>query len=160
MRYVTGDDQSDGSCPFCLTREQARKAPGLIVRAGELAYVTLNLYPYNNGHLMILPYRHVADLTELRGEEANELMALLTESRAALEAVLAPDGFNIGMNIGDAAGAGIPAHLHFHVVPRWAGDTNFMPVVGDTKVLPETLQQTKERLLNGWEQLGHGPRPG
>lgn len=151
MSYVTGDDQSAESCPFCLKHDRISDTPGLIVKSGELAYVTLNLYPYNNGHLMILPYRHIGDLTKLRTEEANELMTLLTESQAALEATLAPEGFNIGMNIGEAAGAGIPAHLHFHIVPRWAGDTNFMPVIGDTKVLPETLKQTKERLLSSWE---------
>ena len=156
MTYLTDHEQADGVCPFCLERAAAQALPGLIVRAGKLAYVTLNLYPYNNGHLMILPYRHVADLTDLSEQEANELMALTIESRRALGDALAPDGLNVGMNLGAAAGAGIPRHLHYHIVPRWSGDTNFMPVLGDTKVLPESLEQTKARLLAAWPADGRG----
>ena len=150
MAYLTDDEREAAGCPFCVAHEVARELPGLIVRATDLAYVTLNLYPYNNGHLLILPYRHVADLTELSPDEAGALMAELTEARRALQAALSPVGFNIGMNLGEAAGAGIPGHVHLHIVPRWAGDTNFMPVVADTKVMSETLEQTKQRLLAVW----------
>lgn len=151
MAYVTKGNRDDAECPFCTRPVDAAKLPGLIVHAGHQAYVTLNLYPYNNGHLLILPYRHVADLNELEPDEANELVALLIESRAVLQRELTPDGYNIGMNLGTAAGAGIPQHVHFHIVPRWDGDTNFMPVTGDVKVLPETLLQTHDRLVTAWE---------
>ena len=150
MAYITDEHRDDGECPFCVTPEQAADLPGLIVQAGRLAYVTLNLYPYNNGHVLALPYRHAADLDELHEDEAGELMALVTQARVALQRAFAPDGYNVGMNLGSAAGAGIPGHLHFHVVPRWAGDTNFMPVTGDVKVMPETLDQTKRRLVDAW----------
>ena len=150
MAYITDERRDDGECPFCVTAEQATDLPGLIVHAGTLSYVTLNLYPYNNGHVLALPYRHAADLDELHENEAGELMALVTQARVALQRAFAPDGYNVGMNLGSAAGAGIPGHLHFHVVPRWAGDTNFMPVTGDVKVMPETLDQTKRRLVDAW----------
>ena len=128
----------------------AAKNPGIIVKAGKLSYATLNLYPYNNGHLMVLPYRHVDDIAGLAPEESSDLMILVTQAREALGTALNPDGFNVGMNLGRAAGAGIPSHLHFHIVPRWNGDTNFMPVTADTKVLPETLEETKRRLITAW----------
>ena len=150
MEYIAEGERADSSCPFCVDRATAAALPGLIVHAGSLAYVTLNLYPYNNGHLLILPYGHVADLTDLKHGESVELMSLLIESRRVLQTALRPEGFNIGMNIGGSAGAGIPEHLHFHVVPRWGGDTNFMPVVGDTKVLPESLEATKARIVEAW----------
>ena len=155
MAFLEKDDKGVGGCPFCTTREAARELPGLIVRAGLHAYVILNLFPYNNGHLLVLPFRHVADITDLTADEANELMALLIESRAVLGEVLKTEAFNVGMNLGSAAGAGIPGHLHFHLVPRWAGDTNFMTVTSDTKVLPETLDQTKLRLAEAWRR--HSP---
>ena len=150
MAYVRGEQRDDGACPFCVPVEQAGELPELIVHAGRLAYVTLNLYPYNNGHVLVLPYRHAADLDELQPDEANELMSLVVQARVALQEAFAPDGYNVGMNLGGAAGAGIPGHLHFHVVPRWAGDTNFMPVTGDVKVMPETLDQTKQRVVDAW----------
>ena len=151
MTYVTEGSRNTSECPFCTQAVHAAKLPDLIVRAGHQAYVTLNLYPYNNGHLLVLPYRHVADLNELETDESNELMSLLTESRTVLQQEFMPDGYNIGMNLGTAAGAGIPGHIHFHIVPRWDGDTNFMPVTGDVKVLPETLVQTHDRLVAAWE---------
>ena len=151
MTYVTEGSRTKSECPFCTQAVHAAKLPGLIVRAGHQAYVTLNLHPYNNGHLLIIPSRHVADLDELETDEANELISLLTESRTVLEQEFTPDGYNIGMNLGTAAGAGIPGHVHFHIVPRWNGDTNFMPVTGDVKVLPETLGQTHDRLVTAWK---------
>lgn len=151
MAYVEETDREDGVCPFCITLDKAADLPDLLVQARDLSYVSLNLYPYNNGHLLVLPYRHVSDLVQLTKDEATEIMALLVEARTVLEDALSPDGYNIGMNLGSAAGAGIPGHIHFHVVPRWDGDTNFMPVTGDVKVLPETLQQTRERLITAWK---------
>ncbi|MDE2869781.1 MAG: HIT domain-containing protein [Chloroflexota bacterium] len=150
MAYVRGEKRHGGDCPFCVTAAQAGDLPELIVHAGRLGYVTLNLYPYNNGHVLVLPYRHVADLDDLEPDEAGALMSLVVQARVALQQAFSPDGYNVGMNLGSAAGAGIPSHLHFHVVPRWAGDTNFMPVTGDVKVMPETLDQTKLRLMEAW----------
>ena len=153
MGYVAEGKRAGSSCPFCLERSTGVALPGLVVHAGNLAYVTLNLYPYNNGHLMILPYRHVCDLTNLTTDESVELMSLLIDSQRMLHIGLCPEGINIGMNIGEAAGAGIPEHLHFHVVPRWSGDTNFMPVINDTKVLPESLEATKARIVHAWSAV-------
>ena len=150
LEYVAAAADRTSDCPFCTDRTTAAGHPELVVKAGRLTYAVLNLYPYNNGHLMILPYRHVADIVDLSRDEAAELMHLLTQGRKALGAALGPDAFNVGMNLGRAAGAGIPAHLHFHLVPRWDGDTSFMAVTADTKVLPESLEQTKRRLIEAW----------
>ena len=147
MAYVEEIDREDGVCPFCITLDRAADLPGILVQARDLSYVSLNLYPYNNGHLLVLPDRQGSDLVQLTKDEATEIMELLVEARTILEDALSPDGYNIGMNLGSAAGAGIPGHIHFHVVPRWDGDTNFMPVTGDVKVLPETLKQTRERII-------------
>ena len=117
-----------------------------IVYRAERTFVILNLYPYNNGHLLVAPYAHTGDLASLEPEIAAELMHTTQRSVGALSRVYHPDAFNVGMNLGKTAGAGVPDHLHVHVVPRWNGDTNFMPVLADTKVLPETLDQTYERL--------------
>ncbi|HEY7063587.1 MAG TPA: HIT domain-containing protein [Chloroflexota bacterium] len=125
----------------------ARDRANLILYRGERAYVLMNLYPYNSGHLMIVPYAHGGDLAALPDATGDELFALTRRAVAALGAEYWPDGYNVGMNLGQSAGAGVPDHLHVHVVPRWNGDTNFMPVVGETKVLPESLEQTYERLL-------------
>ena len=149
MEYIERDKDGD-DCPFCVTREEAEKLPGLIVAAGEQAYVILNLYPYNGGHLIVNPYRHVADVPEITPEEFANITSLLQDAVRALRGAMNPTGFNVGMNLGNAGGAGIPEHLHFHVVPRWDGDANFMPVVGETKVMPESLEQTKARLVEAW----------
>ena len=119
---------------------------GLVVHRGELAYAVLNLYPYSPGHLMVCPYRHVADYTETTDEEAAEIAALTKRAMTVIRAVSGAGGFNIGMNQGHIAGAGIAAHLHQHVVPRWPGDQNFMPIIGRTKTLPELLADTRELL--------------
>ena len=135
-------------CIFCRYPAQgpAHDRTNLLLLRGAQCFVILNRYPYNSAHLMIVPYRHLHDLTRLSAEECAEMMALLQRMVAALDAEYHPQGFNVGMNLGEAAGAGIADHLHMHVVPRWAGDTNFMPVVGQTKVLPEALEQTHDRL--------------
>jgi ATP adenylyltransferase len=135
-------------CIFCekarLPVERDRES--LVVLRGERNFVILNLYPYNSAHLMVVPYSHTADLPGLDGETAGEMMALAQRMVRAIGEEYGPEGFNLGMNLGRVAGAGVADHLHLHVVPRWAGDTNFMPVVGSTKVMPELLERTWERL--------------
>ena len=128
-------------------------ADGLIVARGTLVFAVLNLYPYNGGHLLICPYRHVADYTELDLAETAELAGFTKAAMTALRTVSGAHGFNIGMNMGGAAGAGIAAHLHQHVVPRWGGDANFMPVVARTKVLPQLLADTRDQVAAAWPDL-------
>ena len=151
MAYIKGEGKPAGAddCPFCRAPALSDE-DGLILARGELVYAVLNLYPYNSGHLMTVPYRHVADYTELTTAECAELAAFTQRAMAAVRAVSAAQGFNIGMNQGTVAGAGIAAHLHQHVVPRWGGDTNFMPVVGHTKVLPQLLADTRRLLATAW----------
>jgi ATP adenylyltransferase len=150
MAYIKGEGTgaSDG-CPFDRIPKLS-DADGLIVARGSLVYAVLNLYPYNAGHLMIVPYRHVADYTELDPDETAELATFTKLAMTALRTASAAQGFNIGMNMGGVAGAGIAAHLHQHVVPRWGGDTNFMPVVGQTRVLPQLLADTRTMLAGAW----------
>jgi ATP adenylyltransferase len=155
MAYIKGEgkpaheDAGEG-CPFC-------DAPGrpdedaLIFARGELVYGVLNLYPYNSGHLMIVPYRHVSGYVELDAAETAEFGAFTQRAIGVLQSTMAPHGFNIGMNQGNVAGAGIAAHLHQHVVPRWGGDTNFMPIVGQTRVLPELLSEARTLLARAWQ---------
>lgn len=155
MAYVDGHDKpsdsGSGECPFC--RIPAREdGEALIVHRGETAYVVLNLYPYNPGHLLVCPYRHVADLTELTTAERDEVGALTATAMTVLRQVSRPHGFNLGMNQGAVAGAGIAAHLHQHVVPRWAGDANFFPIVAGTKALPQVLGETRDLLAAGWQE--------
>ena len=121
-----------------------------MVRRGERAFALMNLYPYSNGHLMVAPYRHVAEPGGLDAAERAELWALLEQALAALRAVMGPDGFNAGINLGRIAGAGVEGHLHLHVVPRWNGDTNFMPVLADVKVMPEHIARTAAKLRAAW----------
>jgi ATP adenylyltransferase len=150
LAYVSGGD-SDG-CVFCdaLTDEDA--AP-LIVFRGATCFVILNLFPYNNAHLMVVPNRHVATLADATPEELNDLIMLARTSEAAVTEAYAPHGMNMGINLGKPAGAGVPGHLHMHVVPRWNGDTNFMTVIGHTRVLPEELPQTADKLRPIFERL-------
>ena len=156
MAYIKGENKPSGGgagddCPFCeipkLTDEE-----GLITARGAVSYAVLNLYPYNSGHLMVCPYRHVADYTELDAAETEELAALTKQAIIALRRAGGAQGFNVGMNLGGVAGAGIAAHLHQHVVPRWGGDTNFMPIVGQTRVLPQLLRDTRKLLAEAWPQ--------
>ncbi|NCT90911.1 HIT domain-containing protein [Cellulomonas sp. APG4] len=153
MVYLGGQDKPSGpgaaECPFCRA-QGASDEDGLVVARGEAAFVVLNLYPYNSGHTMVLPYRHVADYTELDEAEVAEVAALTRTAMTVAREVLGAQGFNLGMNQGEVAGAGIAAHLHQHVVPRWAGDANFLPVVGRTKALPELLGDTRQRLADAW----------
>jgi ATP adenylyltransferase len=144
----SGDPAPSGApaCIFCAKPAEHRDRENLIVHRGPTCFVILNAYPYNNGHLMAVPYRHVSRLSELTVDENAELMAHAALMTDVLREVSRPDGYNIGMNLGEAAGAGIADHLHLHVVPRWGGDTNFMPVVGDVKVMPESLDQVHAKL--------------
>ena len=126
----------------------------LIVHRGDSCYVILNAFPYTNGHVMVAPYEHVADLRALDGSAAAEFMQLTQRSLGAVERVYGPDGFNLGVNLGDVAGAGFAGHVHQHLVPRWKGDTNFMPVVGDTRVMPEALPDSWRKLRAAFEEAG------
>ncbi len=154
LAYVQGENKPDGDqpqgCPFCRLVEMADEE-ALILARGRSVYAVLNLYPYNPGHLMVVPYRHVADYTELTVEETTELARFTQRAMSVVRSVSGAHGFNIGMNQGVIAGAGIAAHLHQHVVPRWGGDANFMPVVGHTKVLPQLLGQTRSLLAQAWQ---------
>ncbi len=153
MAYIRGEskpaDDTEGECPFCRIPSM-EDSEGLVVRRGDLAFAVLNLYPYAPGHLMVCPYRHIADYTDTTDAEVEEIAVLTKQAMTALRTVSGVHGFNIGMNQGAVAGAGIAAHLHQHVVPRWAGDQNFMPVVGQTKAMPELLQSTRGLLANAW----------
>lgn len=157
MAYVTGSDAPAGGydepdgCPFCRAPKLSDDR-SLVVARGELVYAVLNLYPYNAGHLMICPYRHVADYTSLEPAETAELAAFTQTAMRVIRQVSSAQGFNIGMNQGAVAGAGIAGHLHQHVVPRWGGDTNFMPVIGRTKTLPQLLGETRAVLAKAWPE--------
>lgn len=155
MTYISGDArpaqgyEEPSGCPFCRAPAGADD-DSLVVARGTHVYAILNLYPYNAGHLLVCPYRHVADYTDLTEEETVEVAAFTRTAMRAVRAVSRPHGFNLGMNQGAAAGAGIAAHLHQHVVPRWGGDANFMPVIGRTKVLPQLLADTRDMLRGAW----------
>jgi ATP adenylyltransferase len=154
LAYIKGENKpagpgQDEGCPFCHIQTMS-DAEGLIVARGTLVYAVLNLYPYNSGHLLICPNRHVADYTDINEAETAELAAFTKTAMTVLRAVSGAQGFNIGMNMGGVSGAGIAAHLHQHDVPRWGGDANFMPVIGQTKVLPQLLADTRDMLAKSW----------
>jgi ATP adenylyltransferase len=151
--YVTSADAESSGCIFCNTSEPGRDE--LVLFRGSTCYVILNLYPYNSGHLMVVPNRHLPSLQVTTVEERDELMTLTRRAEMALTEAYRPQGINIGINLGRPAGAGVLDHLHVHAVPRWNGDTNFMTVVGDTRVLPEDLQTTRKRLQPIFERLAH-----
>jgi ATP adenylyltransferase len=151
--YVTRADEDD-TCVFCRALE-TEEGRALIVFDGTTCFIILNLYPYNSGHLMVVPRRHVATLAALETAELIELAELTRRAEIALTEVYAPQGLNVGMNLGKPAGAGVADHLHVHLVPRWAGDTNFMSVVGNVRVLPEELPRSAERLRPVFERLAH-----
>ena len=157
LAYVTGGAKpAPGVCPFCVTRDTPDDAAdgtpdSLVVRRGRGAYVVLNLYPYNPGHLLVCPDRHVADLTDLTPAETAEIAALSQEAMRVLRATSGAAGFNLGLNQGEVAGAGIAAHLHVHVVPRYPGDANFLPIVARTKALPDLLGHTRDVLRAAWD---------
>jgi len=148
MAYLQGEGKDDG-CPFCSVPQRSDE-DGLIIKRGSLCYAVLNLYPYNSGHLMVVPYRHVSAYTDLSDEETAEFGEMTKAAIGALDTAARPQGFNIGMNQGRVAGAGIAEHLHQHVVPRWGGDANFFPIVARTKVLPQLLADTRKLLADAW----------
>ncbi len=153
-QYVTSDDvvanaHGDGACVFCsLAKERVSSDTGVLWR-GEHAYVALNAFPYGSGHLLVLPYRHVGALTDLDDDEYRDFSLTVRRAARALETAYGADGMNIGMNLGSAAGAGIPKHLHAHALPRWHGDTNFMTTIGEVRVLPESLASTWNKVHDG-----------
>jgi ATP adenylyltransferase len=169
LAYVTGS-KPDAGCVFCLAADVTAKgadgpdlsdSESLVLFSGTTAYVVLNLYPYNNGHLMVVPYRHVATLAALTPDELQEMALLTQRCEVALTEAYQPHGINVGINLGKPAGAGVLDHVHIHLVPRWNGDTNFMTVVGEVRVLPEDLGETVKRLRPLFRRLavssGHEP---
>lgn len=154
MVYIGGQDKpaddSADRCPFCAAPGRS-DTDALIVHRGETAYVLMNLYPYNTGHLLICPYRHISDWTEATAAERTEIGTLTARAMEVVRAVSQPHGFNLGMNQGQIAGAGIAAHLHQHVVPRWTGDANFMPIIGKTKPVPQLLGDQRDQLAAAWD---------
>lgn len=146
IKYIL-EDKEEG-CLFCRKAEMGNDAANHIIARSKHSFILLNIFPYNSGHLMVAPYRHTAELENLPEEELSDLMILVQKSVRALKRTLEPEGFNVGLNLGKSAGAGVIDHLHIHIVPRWQGDTNFMPVVADTDVIPQSLEETC-RLLRG-----------
>jgi ATP adenylyltransferase len=154
--YIEGADDQATDCFLCRDAADTRRdRENLVLLRASAVFVLLNRYPYNSGHLMVAPYAHTGDLQALDARTAAEMMRVTQRAVGALQRVYVPDGFNTGMNLGKSAGAGVPDHLHMHVVPRWSGDTNFMPVIGETKVLPESLDQTYERLVGQFAPTPH-----
>ncbi len=153
MSYLSGENRplpgNDIECPFCRI-PKLTDAEGLIVARGKTAYVVMNLYPYNAGHVLICANRHVADLTDLNDEERNEILELSAHAMKTIRKVSGADGFNLGMNQGAVSGAGVADHIHQHVVPRWGGDSNFLPLIGQTKVMPQLLAETRAELAAAW----------
>jgi ATP adenylyltransferase len=151
MEYIENSNREDG-CIFCIAQEKQDSAENLIAFRGEHSYVILNRYPYTSGHLMVVPFEHQANLEELDPETRAEMMELTARSISVLRKIYNPQAFNMGANIGEAAGAGIKEHIHIHIVPRWNGDTNFMSAVGETRVLPEALENTYQRVKKGFSE--------
>ena len=153
MQYVTGSDDDDDGCIFCKALSDDDDVAAGILYRGTNVFVILNAFPYNTGHLMVAPLRHTGELSGLRDDERSDLMATTSDSVEIVKRAMSPHGFNIGINLGQVAGAGVPDHVHVHVVPRWGGDTNFMAVVGETKVLPEMISDTDARLRPLFQKL-------
>lgn len=151
MEYIENSNRVEG-CVFCVMQEMADGPENLIAYRGKRAFVILNRYPYTSGHLMVVPFEHTSNLEELDPETRAEMMELTTRCMAVLRNLYNPQGFNMGANIGEAAGAGVRDHVHIHIVPRWVGDTNFMSTVGEARVLPESLETTFFRVRKGFEE--------
>ena len=155
MKYIKEHHDYE-NCIFCLPSETAKDIEHLVFHRGELVYMILNRYPYTSGHIMCVPYAHQARLADLDRAARVEMMDCTSKAVEVLQSVYEPDGFNIGMNLGEMAGAGIEAHLHLHIVPRWGGDTNFISSVGRTRVLPEALGDTYQRVKEAWDAFETG----
>ena len=157
MAYVTGyAETADDDCPFC-TIPAMPDDESLVCARGEHVYAVLNLHPYNPGHLMVVPYRHVSELEDLTTEESTELTMITAEAIRAIKDASSPHGFNVGLNLGSAAGGSLADHLHQHVVPRWGGDANFATVISGVKVMPQLLEQTRDVLVDAWPARRRGP---
>ncbi len=154
MKYIQSNKEK-GGCVFCLAAKMQDSPENLIIFRGEYSYVILNRYPYTSGHLMVVPYEHQPTIINLDATTRAEMMELANQCLQVLTPAYHPQGYNVGINIGSAAGAGIREHVHMHVVPRWNGDTNFMSSLGDTRVLPETLEETYWRIRKIWEAAGN-----
>lgn len=150
MKYVTDTDNPDG-CVFCTAPAQPDGTANLVVNRGKNCFAILNRYPYTSGHLMVVPFAHVSSIELLNPEVRGELFEMVNRTITVLREVYHPDGFNVGINMGEAAGAGIAEHAHVHIVPRWAGDTSFMSTVGETRVIPEELGVTWQRISSAWK---------
>ena len=151
MTYIENHEK-ETVCVFCNAQAKADSIENLIAFRGKLAYVILNRYPYTSGHLMVIPFEHKANLEELDRSTRAEMMELTSQCMSVLRNIYKPQGFNMGANIGEAAGAGVRGHVHIHIVPRWAGDTNFMSTLGETRVLPESLEDTYKRVREGFKK--------
>ncbi len=152
MPYLKRDNSGNDECIFCRKTRSTDDAAEHILFRGEHCFVTLNLYPYNNGHLMIVPYRHAPSLEELDVPTLTEMMTLTQQAIRVLRAAYSPQGYNIGINLGEVAGAGVAGHVHQHVVPRWAGDTNYITIIGQTRTIPEWIDETYRRLHTLWHE--------
>ena len=148
--YIRGPKDDD--CFICQAAQDTEDQSNLVIARGDKIFLLLNAFPYNSGHVLIAPYRHIPDLADLTGDELNEIMHLTVRMKAVLTRVMKPEGFNFGFNLGHAAGAGLESHLHGHIVPRWVGDVNFMPVLGNTRVVPESLDATAAILREAWDE--------
>jgi ATP adenylyltransferase len=154
MEYIEGiGAENSNQCIFCAKPGEKEDAKNYILHRGKNCFLVLNIFPYNNGHLLIIPFMHTSEFEELDKEITAEMMELTSLAIKAIKKTMRPDGFNVGMNLGRSAGAGIAEHLHLHIVPRWNGDTNFMPVVGGTKVISESLDKTYEKLKKAIEEF-------
>jgi ATP adenylyltransferase len=151
MAYIENQENEDG-CIFCSLPKQKDDRENLIIFRGKRAFVIVNRYPYTSGHLMVVPFAHKPDFEQLIPKTRAEMMELATRCMRILRKVYNPQAFNLGANVGEVAGAGIPDHVHIHIVPRWAGDTNFMSTVGEVRVLPETLEETYRRIRTAWDE--------
>ena len=149
MKYIENTKPAD-ECPFCTALKSPEPVDHFLLYKGEKTFVILNRYPYTTGHLLILPLEHQENIADLDPETRGEIMELINHALTVLDQIYHPEGYNVGMNMGEAAGAGIPKHLHWHIVPRWIGDTNYMTAVGEVRVLPETLEDTYLKIVSAW----------
>lgn len=152
MTYILSDKEK-ADCIFCLGKDRADDGERLILHAGSMSIVMMNKFPYNNGHLLVAPVRHAPDLEALSPEEDLDLILMVKKTMQILKKTMRSEGFNVGLNLGKVAGAGVEEHMHFHIVPRWGGDTNFMPVTGETRVIPEHIEETYKKLKPHFENL-------